>query len=1129
MAGMKFKVEADLEKLDRLKTKMDDLKKSMTDLNEKTDPKKMRDLESQLVKTEKEFNNVGASVQKTTAQMQDMEAAGGKAVQGIAENLRQAITNQKQLIREIKKDIDDLNAKSKDKNLTPGQKGEVSADLAAAKRALAEEKGTLLGMQSKQIEMNAEEMVSQGGLIAMAGKWVTGLLSVGVAMKFLKTTIESTETTAHMFERVTEQITEGTAFFFKTLASGDWTNFLEGMEKAITGAREYVDELEHLENLRNQQKIHSSVLDVKIGAAFADSYSTDPKVQKKALEEIIKLNKEKYTGEAEIAKENYRLKAQEIADRNGWNLKDLENTITYYTKMKPIIEDGERYIQLMTSRKAFEGGMIGETRIKADDKALGKIDAQMLQIPNGNYAAGIARSFGKVTFPERDEVADLLAQANTAEAQIELNNKRIQMRLRSLRAQEESEANAAAKKKVEYEIEVGRRRVETALDIEQQVINAERDGMDKSRHQAELNYRKTMAELDQRKADMLRKQNEISGGIDKDTGKRTKSYNSKLNPADQAQLDQLGTLAASVRDKAILDQLLIDFETFQQKRVRISEEFDKKIKLVAGTPAENEAKYQKQEAIDALDKQIAARSAIYSRWSKELASKSLDDIDSLLKDYETYSVQLNKNGNLTDDDKAVLREKVRALQVRIQELTSNKNVTKETKKDESETLKTMNEINEAVRNIISSFSDMDDSSKAMFTSITNITGGVIGVLTGIEKAGSAAFAAMGSAEKASVVLAIMGAILQVYNAVRESIKSIAHAGDAKREADREEYLALVAYNDELRSRYDWTKKIGEATVAYLRREGEELAKQSTANEKDQSDLWRKLQKSTYKDGQKTNMWNERVINWESLSGKTYEQIGALAAEGKLSKEGEAYYEALKKAKEEGKDLVKMQEEYLEKLRETYTGTTYDSVVTAIVDGFKAGKRSASDFADTFGDLMRGALLSSLTLLTDEKVRAWYKHFATLSSDGLSADEKAILKKEWDGIINDLAARSKVMEDVTGVSLTDSNTTATSGSKSSFTSMSQDSADKLEGRFMALQISSESGRDVVLSIDRKTDLVVDATTSMSQSSLQVLEETRNIRTIQIQSMYYLEDIAKYTKVLPGMAEDIAQVKKNTDRL
>lgn len=161
-----------------------------------------------------------------------------------------------------------------------------------------------------------------------------------------------------------------------------------------------------------------------------------------------------------------------------------------------------------------------------------------------------------------------------------------------------------------------------------------------------------------------------------------------------------------------------------------------------------------------------------------------------------------------------------------------------------------------------------------------------------------------------------------------------------------------------------------------------------------------------------------ITDWEGLQGKSWEEIEVLAAAGKLSEEGMKYYEALKKAKEEGEDLAQRQEEYLELARETFTGTAYSGIVDGIIDGFKAGKSSAADFADTFEDLMKTAVQQSLKLYTEEKMRDWYEEYARLAEDGLTEEEIKLLKNKYMALVDDVAQKNDELESITEVSTAD---------------------------------------------------------------------------------------------------------------
>lgn len=244
---------------------------------------------------------------------------------------------------------------------------------------------------------------------------------------------------------------------------------------------------------------------------------------------------------------------------------------------------------------------------------------------------------------------------------------------------------------------------------------------------------------------------------------------------------------------------------------------------------------------------------------------------------------------------------------------------------------------------------------------------------------------------------------------------------AKRQLDS--YLAEYEINQLYRERYDWDKKIGESTLSNLARQGAELKKQSSANAKEQQDLWNKLMgteykaNETYKHG--TLFRKAKIItDWEGLQGKSWEEIEVLAAAGKLSDEGMKYYEALKKAKEEGEDLAQRQEEYLELARETFTGTAYSGIVDGIIDGFKAGKSSAADFADTFESLMKTAVQQSLKLYAEEQMRDWYEEYARLAEDGLTEEEIKLLRSKYMSLVDDISKKNDDLENITGVSTAD---------------------------------------------------------------------------------------------------------------
>lgn len=367
-------------------------------------------------------------------------------LQNTAKNLKQAIIEQKQYIKEVEAEIKKLEAARE--GTTGSQRSNINKELGELRSTRNAEAAILQDMQRKSAEANAGEEKSQTSLIGSLGKWALGLASVSAAMKIGKEIIESTEGTAHKFEQVATAAASATQYFFKSIASGDWTNFWAGIERATRGAFEYIDALEKLENKKNEQTIKSSKLDIEIGKMRAESYSTDPKVVKESLTKLIELQKEKLTGEAKIAEESYKIKLKKAADDNNWNEQELQNTIEYYSHNKEIIEKGEEYnkAKAVKLQMPVSNGMYGMTSL-GNVEEYNKAQEVLKHLgEEGEKAGQLATNFSKVPLKLRAELAGMYAAANTATAAIDINNRRDKQRLVNIQKQEEADAKAAAKK-----------------------------------------------------------------------------------------------------------------------------------------------------------------------------------------------------------------------------------------------------------------------------------------------------------------------------------------------------------------------------------------------------------------------------------------------------------------------------------------------------------------------------------------------------------------------------------------------------------------------------------------------------------------------------------------------------------
>jgi hypothetical protein len=125
---------------------------------------------------------------------------------------------------------------------------------------------------------------------------------------------------------------------------------------------------------------------------------------------------------------------------------------------------------------------------------------------------------------------------------------------------------------------------------------------------------------------------------------------------------------------------------------------------------------------------------------------------------------------------------------------------------------------------------------------------------------------------------------------------------------------------------------------------------------------------------------------ESLAGKSFADLEKLFNSGQLSDKAKELFLQLQKLKQEGVDIDRMLEENKVKVQELFAGTTAQSLVDSIADGFNQGFRSVQDFAGKTEDIIRGAMLSALKFqILEEPLKALFAKFAADAESGGGLD------------------------------------------------------------------------------------------------------------------------------------------------
>ena len=277
----------------------------------------------------------------------------------------------------------------------------------------------------------------------------------------------------------------------------------------------------------------------------------------------------------------------------------------------------------------------------------------------------------------------------------------------------------------------------------------------------------------------------------------------------------------------------------------------------------------------------------------------------------------------------------------------------------------------------------------------------------------------------------------------------------------------LEYNAILRERLRIQQQIGETSLEYFNRQSLELKNQAGQIEKEYKQVWEKLQQEQYITAThyKHGTWFRKAKTWndyDSLAGKTYEEMESLYTQDKLTESAKVLFEQLQKLKDEGEDVAGMIDDLNEEMKEAFTGTNTNAIADTILQGFAEGKRSAKDFADDFQKMLNDAVLQGVKMKAlEEPLRKWYESFAAASQNGLTAESIASLKAQYDKIIEDAAKQLEQMEQVTGTTIGDviDRTSTAKG----IASMSQDSVDELNGNFYALLIYADRTNQGVTNI------------------------------------------------------------------
>lgn len=145
------------------------------------------------------------------------------------------------------------------------------------------------------------------------------------------------------------------------------------------------------------------------------------------------------------------------------------------------------------------------------------------------------------------------------------------------------------------------------------------------------------------------------------------------------------------------------------------------------------------------------------------------------------------------------------------------------------------------------------------------------------------------------------------------------------------------------------------------------------------------------------------------------------------------------------------------IKEQLTQMSFDSMRDAFYDTLLDMESGAEDFSEDFSEYLQKAILkTSLSKVYDKRLQEWYDKFANYNKEGgIDTGEYKDLQQEWNNIVKDALEERDSLKDIFG--WTSSSSSSQSGRAGTVTSMTEETAGRLEG-------IGNAALDHVISID-----------------------------------------------------------------
>ena len=767
-------------------------------------------------------------------------------------------------------------------------------------------------------------------------------------------------------------------------------------------------------------------------------------------------------------------------------------------------------------------------------------------------------------------------------------------------AKAELEREVTAKKIQDLKDKQAREQARKSEDLQEQFKQSEidklKDGAEKTLAQLKLNHEKEMIELKRQREDYLQKKIDNRKAIfdanPKNKGKQFDSSKIKLSLGEDAAFDMLESNSRIKYRKDLADtykNILSDYKTYSERRLEIQKDYDEKRKALkeAGGTKENfdQLNYRESKDLESIDLEFANQKDTFQVWMNQIADMSLEQLLSTLKKAENALVMAqmkshNSDGSIKDTNQvATLRAQIKSLTNRINTLQSEdktKRTVKEWKDTEEVLSKVNGELQEIGKNVGGATGELISFAGELSTNAVSMINSIVQLSEinskAVQTTAIGAAKAIKTVEKASVILAIVSAALQILEKIKSAISTDA-SDKYELEFQKNKLDLQLRYNEALAKQLALQDKMFGGNkfsnaLAYIAayykalNNYEEQYENAVFVRQKKTNSWAKIvspvfggtlqSTKTYTVNARENMqvqtrkgnfWHHskyaNLEDWlkENGYGNLFSSDGSLNLDlaksvvtmDNLTDETKKYLQSLIDCQEQVNEMNESLKEYID-----YTfGELGDDMTNVIVDAFKNGTDAAYNFKkdivkvleDVGAQMARSLFVQKyITAYSDALTAIYQKKREGTEQEKTNAIASEVTQATSDYFKNltdaqqqsdDWLKQYKEMASKYGFDLY-SNTSSQDSTSGSFQTMSQDQGRELDGRFTALQMAGEEIKtqsiyqsNILTRIDANVGQLLTTSSEAETLISRCADVAGEIRDLILNSFYELQKITKNT--------------------